>query len=123
MAQILKKHLDNPEVLPLMWVFKYKFDCDGYLTKYKARLVVRGDFQSTEEDTYAATLAIRTFRALMALAAAFDLDVRQYDAVNAYTNAKLNQKAYCYPPANFEDPEYICQLNKALYGLRASPLL
>jgi hypothetical protein len=33
------------EILPLMWVFTYKFDEDGYLTKFKARLVVRGDLQ------------------------------------------------------------------------------
>jgi hypothetical protein len=31
------------QVLPLMWVFTYKFDEDGILYKYKARLVVRGD--------------------------------------------------------------------------------
>jgi len=26
-----------------MWVFTYKFDENGYLYKYKTRLVVRGD--------------------------------------------------------------------------------
>jgi hypothetical protein len=31
------------EVLPLMWVFKYKFDGEGYLLRYKARICVRGD--------------------------------------------------------------------------------
>lgn len=36
------------EILPLVWVFKYKFDNDGYLLKYKARLCVRGDLQKTE---------------------------------------------------------------------------
>jgi hypothetical protein len=41
----------------------------------------------TTEDTYAATLAIRIFRALMAIAAYFNIEVRQYDAVNAFTNA------------------------------------
>jgi hypothetical protein len=30
-------------ILPVMWVFTYKFDEDGFLVKYKARLVVRGD--------------------------------------------------------------------------------
>jgi hypothetical protein len=29
--------------LLLMWVFTYKFDQDGYLLKFKARLVARGD--------------------------------------------------------------------------------
>ena len=30
----------DAEVLPLMWVFSYKFDEDGYLYQFKARLVV-----------------------------------------------------------------------------------
>lgn len=41
--------------LPLMWVFKYKLNTDGYLTKFKARLCVRGDLQSTQQEIYAAT--------------------------------------------------------------------
>jgi predicted lipid carrier protein YhbT len=32
------------EVLPLMWIFTYKTDEDGYFSCFKARLVVRGDF-------------------------------------------------------------------------------
>ena len=64
------------EVLPLLWVFKYKLDSDGYLTKYKARICVRGDLQTIAEDTYAATLAIRIFRALIAIAAYFNIEVR-----------------------------------------------
>jgi Reverse transcriptase (RNA-dependent DNA polymerase) len=86
----------------LLWVFKYKFDTDGYLTKFKARLCVQGDLQSTEQDTYAATLAARTFRALIAIAAAFDLEIQQYDAVNAFVNSKLNEDIYCYSPEGFK---------------------
>jgi hypothetical protein len=59
--------------LPLMWVFTYKFNEDGLLYKYKARLVVRGDLQENWGNTYAATLAAQVFRFLMALAAAFGL--------------------------------------------------
>ena len=66
----------NEQILPLKWVFKYKLDSDGYLQKLKARLCVRGDLQITEEETYAATLAARIFRTLMAIAAAFDLEIR-----------------------------------------------
>jgi hypothetical protein len=32
----------NSEVLPLMWVFTYKTDGDGYLSRFKAQPVVRG---------------------------------------------------------------------------------
>ena len=31
------------DLLPLMWVFKYKTDSDGFIIKYKSRLVARGD--------------------------------------------------------------------------------
>ena len=61
--------------IPTMWVFKYKLDEQGYLVKYKARLCARGDLQRTEQDTFAATLAARIFRALMAIVAAFDLAI------------------------------------------------
>jgi hypothetical protein len=113
---------DN-EVLPLLWVFKYKFDSEGYLIKYKARVCVRGDLQTTAEDTYAATLAIRVFRALMAIAAYFNMEVRQYDAVNAFTNARLATSVYCHQPEGFSDPEHLWELSRALYGLKTSPLL
>ena len=33
----------NTQILPLKWVFTYKFDKDGYLLKCKARIYVRGD--------------------------------------------------------------------------------
>jgi hypothetical protein len=47
--------------LPLLWIFKYKFNVDGFLVKYKARLYVREDLQVTEQDTYAVILTGRTF--------------------------------------------------------------
>jgi hypothetical protein len=61
------------QALPLMWVFTYKFNKDRLLYKYKAQLVVRGDLQEDWGDTYAATLAARVFRFLIALATAFGL--------------------------------------------------
>src|SRR6201999_1593234 len=69
--EVDRQGTDRP--LPLLWVFKYKFDTDGYLVKFKARICVRGDLQMTEDNNYAATLAVRVFRALMAITAAFDL--------------------------------------------------
>ena len=113
----------NNEVLPLLWVFKYKLDSEGYLAKYKARICVRGDLQTTAEDTYAATLAMRIFRALMAIAAYFNMEIRQYDAVNAFTNAQLTTPVYCYLPEGFADTDHLWKLNRALYGLKTSPLL
>lgn len=114
---------NTKEVLPLLWVFKYKFDTDGFLPTFKARLCVRGDLQSTEHDTYAATLAAKTSRALMAITAAFDLEAKQYDVTNAFINAKLNDEVYCECPEGFQRPGHVLRLNRALYGIKQSPLL
>jgi hypothetical protein len=87
--------------LPLTWVFKYKFDSNGYLNKFKARLCVRGDLQTTEKDNYAATLAIRYFRALMAIAAAFDLEIVQLDALNAFLNSDIDEEITVEAPPGY----------------------
>ena len=116
--------INDSTVLPVMWVFTYKFDEDGYLIKYKARLVVRGDLhQNQKEDTYAATLATRVFRTLMSVAAHFDLDIYQLDAINAFTNAILDETVYIKCPDGFTTPSYYLELKRALYGLPRSPLL
>jgi Reverse transcriptase (RNA-dependent DNA polymerase) len=81
---------------PTKWVFLYKEDADGYVTKFKARLCARGDLQLgvNKQDVAAITGAYRTFRLLMALVAAFDLDVIQLNAVNAFINA--DRKGYLF---------------------------
>jgi len=127
--KVRKTEIGKSKPLPLMWVFTYKFDVDGYLLKYKARLVVRGDlYVQKEKDTYAATLATRVFRALMAIAAYFDLDIWQFDAINAFGNAYLDETVYTHCAEGFEEEEGIKNdelwlLIRALYGLPRSPLL
>ena len=37
---------------------------------------------------------MRVFRALIAIAAAFDLKIRQYNAINAFINSPINQEIY-----------------------------
>jgi hypothetical protein len=50
---------------------------------------MRGDLQedNTILLTYAATLALHSFRMGMAIAAHFDLEVKQYNVVNAFIYA------------------------------------
>jgi hypothetical protein len=68
----------------------------------------------------------------MAIAARFDLELLQYDAVNAFVNAKLptgpgsgvlGQGVFMRMPPGHRTPGKVLQLQKALYGLRHSPLL
>ena len=105
--EYIEKSKVDDEPLPLMWVFTYKFDQDGYLLKHKARLVARGDLQYTAEDTYAATLAAQTFRAIMAIVAAFGLKTQQYDAVNAFANAILTNPIACLCAKGYERTRFL----------------
>lgn len=117
------------KLIPLSWVFTYKLDADGYLYKYKARLVARGDLQTkaTMSDVYAYTLAISHFRILMAFIAAWDLEADQLDAINAFVNAYRERPAYCYFPYGFnpskasKSPTRL-KVTRALYGFCESPL-
>src|SRR6185312_3397281 len=107
-----------------MWVYMYKFDKRGRLIKCKARLVVRGDQQArSKQNIYAVTLAGRSFRTLIVIAARFDLKMLQYDAVNAFVNTKLNEEVYIKLPPGHRRIRIIIRLNKAFYGLRKSLLL
>jgi hypothetical protein len=55
-----------------------------------------------EQDIYVATLAAHTFRALMTIAVAFNLKIRQYDAVNAFINSILDKEIYYSAPKRFK---------------------
>ena len=116
---------EEHQILDCMWVYVYKFDKHGRLAKCKARLVVRGDQQDKSKigDTYAATLAARSFRVFMAIAARFDLEMIQYDAVNAFVHAKLDEKVFMKMPRGYSKRGVVLKLNRALYGLRKSPIL
>jgi Reverse transcriptase (RNA-dependent DNA polymerase) len=59
----------------------------------------------------------------MAISAAFNLEIQQYDAVNAFINADVDEEIYCYCPEGFKEPGMTWKLRKALYGLKQSPLL
>jgi DNA-binding CsgD family transcriptional regulator len=112
------------QVLGCMWVFTYKTDKHGMLQRCKAKLVVCGNQQKPDNlPTRATTLAATSFRTLMAVVAKFDLETIQLNAINAFVNADLNELMYMRTPPGFPVKNHVLRLNRALYGLRRSPLL
>jgi len=110
--------------LPLKWVYDYKLNKNGKLRAYKARLCVRGDLQPDHgRDTYAATLAARTFRVLAAIGAKFGLEIKQYDIESAFMDPDLDEDVWVELPPGHYERGYLWKLRKALYGLRISPFL
>ena len=112
----------------MKWVFDYKVDSSGFLIRCRSRIVVRGNLQEDDSilSTYVATLASRTFRIMAALAARFDLEMKQYDIVTAFLNATRSGDAkpvVCALPDGFKKPGFCALVDRALYGLRDSPAL
>ncbi|KAI1840359.1 hypothetical protein JX266_013452 [Neoarthrinium moseri] len=111
------------QVIHSMWVFTYKDD-EGVFTKPKARLVVCGNQQHAGDlPTRATTLAANSLRILLAITAQFDLDTTQLDAVNAFVQANIDEEVYMKYPPGCEKEGMVLRLEKALYGLRRSPLI
>lgn len=107
------------------WVFKTKRK-DGVVVKHKARLVARGFMQQhgiDYEEVYAPTSKHTTLRAVLALAAAHKLVLRQCDFVTAFLNGNLEETVYMQQPPGFEagSSNQVCRLRKALYGLKQAP--
>jgi hypothetical protein len=108
--------------LPTKWVYKYKFNEAGKLTRLKARLVVCGNRQNTDfwRETYAAVARSTTLKVLLALVTALDLECNQADVVTAFLNGSLDNDEHIW--IRLPDRR-IVKLGKALYGLRRSPRL
>ena len=106
-------------------MFKYKTDKHNRLQKCKSRLVVCGNQQRQHDlPIRATTLAATSLQVLLALTAKFDLETLQLDAVNAFVHAELlDETVFMRMPPGYAEQGKVLKLNKALYGLRRSPLL
>lgn len=124
---VLVKRSDLPggtNVIPVKWVFKIKTDENGVITKYKARITPKGFKQRYGIDyfeVFANTGKYKTLRILLSIAARRDLELRQYDVPQAFTQAGLDEDVYMEMPEGFEVEGMVCHLKKSLYGLKQSP--
>jgi hypothetical protein len=59
----------------------------------------------------------------LAIAARFDLELKQFDVTNAFVYALINRIVYIRMPKGYSVSGIVLKLNKALYSLRISPLL
>jgi len=108
------------------WVFSYKYDESGQISRYKARLVAQGFSQIEGLDyteTFAPVAKYDTTRALLSMVAKYDLELDQMDVKTAFLNGDLDEDIYMKQPPGFEDQEYpdwVWKLLKAIYGLKQS---
>lgn len=120
--------VEKPEgrnVVSAKWVFKSKTNTDGSLARRKARLVARGFSQSEGVDyfeTFSPVVRYESVRTVLSLAAAGDMELRQFDVKTAFLNGKLEEEVFMQQPIGFDDGTgKVCRLNRAIYGLKQSP--
>lgn len=108
-------------------VFKIKRDASGNIEQYKGCLVAQGYSQRYKidfNDTYAPTMRFAAIRALLTIGALEDWEIESVDISNAYLNGvpPENEVVYMHQPEGFQQggKEYVCKLQKGLYGLKQS---
>ena len=112
---------EGKQAIGCRWVFKTKYKSNGFVDKYKARLMAKGiDYQ----ETFALVAKMITIRVVIALATQFRWELHQMDVKSAFLNGDLTEEVYMEQPLGFEvkgKETLVCRLKKALYGLKQAP--
>lgn len=92
------------------------------MTKFKARLVARGDMQRAYIDfgeKFAPTVAPSSVRLLAALACEQNLELRHFDIEQAFVQSDLDEDVFMQLPDGCSKLSgKVVKLNKSLYGLK-----
>nr|GEW63585.1 retrovirus-related Pol polyprotein from transposon TNT 1-94 [Tanacetum cinerariifolium] len=114
-------------VIGTKWVFKNKLDENGIVSRNKARLVAQRDNKQEGihyDETCAPVARIEPIRILLAIDYANDFKLYQMDVKSVFLNRFINEEVYvAQPPGfiDFEKPNYVYKLKKALYYLKQAP--
>ncbi|GKB81625.1 ribonuclease H-like domain-containing protein [Tanacetum coccineum] len=117
----------NVNVVRSMWLFKHKFNADGSLSRYKARLVANGHSQHQGigcDETFSPVVKPNTIRIVLSLVVSREWPIHQLDVKNAFFHGHLTKTVYMHQPPGLVDsvhPDYVCHLQRSLYGLKQAP--
>ncbi len=111
------------------WVFKVKYNPDGSIARFKARLVAQSFSQVHGIDfseTFAPTMRRKSLRIYLALCLMLNLFIHQVDIVGAYLKSLLGdnkQSIFMKLPPGMHHlcqirEGLLCRLLRSLYGLR-----
>ncbi|KAE8968599.1 hypothetical protein PF011_g27120 [Phytophthora fragariae] len=113
-------------VITNKWVFGIKKDENGFVKRFKARLVIHGfkqKFGDNYNETFAPVIRFDTIRVAIYFAVQRRWSIFQYDVKTAFLHGKLTEEVFMEMPQGNGSPgnREICKLIKSLYGLKQAP--
>jgi hypothetical protein len=114
-------------VIDCKWVYKIKRKVDGTIDRYKVRLAAKGFkqwYRLDYEDTFSPIVKAATIRLVLSLAVSKGWNLRQLDVQNMFLHGVLEEEVYMRQPPRYEDrknPNFVCKLDKAIYGVKQAP--
>ena len=128
---VLKKNkiweiIDKPKrknIVDCKWIFTLKYKVDGFLERYKVRLVTKRYTQTYGIDyheTFTLVAKMNIVRILLSLAVHFGWQFRQYDERNAFLHSDIGKEIYMNIHSRFQKDtnNKVCKLGNVLYGLK-----
>ncbi|GJV13035.1 putative ribonuclease H-like domain-containing protein [Tanacetum coccineum] len=119
--------LKGKHAIGTKWVYRNKKDKRGIVVKNKARLVAQGYTQEEGidyDEGFALVARIEAIRLFLAYASFMGFIVYQMDVKSAFLYGTIEEEVYVCEPPSFEDfqfPNKVYKVEKALYGLQQAP--
>lgn len=107
-------------------MFKLKKNADGTISRFKARLVIRGYLQEhgvDNDDTFSSVVRYESIRILLCIAASEGFYMEQFDVKTAFLHGTLKEEIFIKIPKGYAVHGYnkVLKLLKSIYGLKQSP--
>lgn len=113
----------NKIIIGCRWIFKIQYNSDGFIDRYKARLVAK-DHNQLEGlhflDTFSLVAKLTTVRLLLAIASSQCWSLKQLNISNAFLQNELYEDVYTKVSHGLKpsSPNQVCKLQHSLYDLK-----
>ena len=91
------ERLKDKKAIGCRWIYTVKYQADGTLDQYKARLVAKWYTQTYEidyEETFALVAKMNAVRIIISLAAHFGWEMHWFDVKNVFLHGSLEEEVY-----------------------------